>query len=372
MKFNLLDILACPNCNSPLELAEAKEAYDEIWEGVLACQHCTAVFPIIEGMPQLYLNDNTWSTKAAEAEGWVTIHKDLGIYEVTPDSIDLQIPYYPEEPWLEVSKGFDQALNLLPLTGKETILDLGAGRGWAAKEFAKRGCRVVALDVVADVNVGLGRGKAIMEYAGVYFDRVIGAGENLPFGSASFDVVFCAATLHHASDLPAFFKNINDVLKPGGRLCAMHEPCISVIEDEEGVLARDARHELAVGIHETRPNYLDYVAALAAGHFTDFRLRPASGLSRTEDNLVEWARNLGAIRPSLGLGLTQPRLLASQVALFVKRQIIARRKGVWSAAKKQLHHANGRALVETAVLLWAGGEMLLLAKKNGRVAPTNF
>ena len=108
-----------------------------------------------------------------------------------------------------------------------------------------RRCRAVALDIVPDANVGLGRGRALMEDADVYFERVIGDGERLPFNPESFDLVFSHASLHHSSNLPLLLQNVSRVLRPGGRLCAI-EPSISILESEEKVLARDATPELDV------------------------------------------------------------------------------------------------------------------------------
>jgi hypothetical protein len=50
------------------------------------------------------------------------MHQDLGIYEIGENSVDLHIPYYPQEPWIKVAKSFDIALQELALTGQETVL----------------------------------------------------------------------------------------------------------------------------------------------------------------------------------------------------------------------------------------------------------
>ena len=68
---------------------------------------------------------------------------------------------------------------MLNLNGSERILDLGAGRSWAAKAFAKKGCYSVAIDIVPDDQIGLGRSKVIMNAANTYYERIIGDNENL-------------------------------------------------------------------------------------------------------------------------------------------------------------------------------------------------
>jgi SAM-dependent methyltransferase len=305
------------------------------------------------------VNDETWAPKAIEAEGWVTYHKNLGIYDQVEDAVDLKIPYYPEEPWLKVGRSFDVALQELNLRGNEIILDLGAGRGWAAKEFAKRGCRVVALDVVADENVGLGRAKAIMDHHGVYFDRIIADGENLPFLAEKFDLVFCAAALHHSSNLSLLLQNVQKVLKPNGRLCAMNEPCIPVFENEQMVLKRDATPELDLGINETRPDILTYAAALQNAKLQMVRTFPVTGRQMNEANLWQWGQQMGAFAPHLQL--RAPRLFLRQLIHFYGRRFFAWRNGRYTLAKQFLaQHPHELGL---HILVWSGGELFLIAEK---------
>ena len=240
MRSSILDLVNCPACNGRLNVDVAEASGLEILSGQLVCNDCGQHYPIEQRMPLLYVNDSRWSSKAREAQGWVAYHKNLGIYHQPEDAVDLKIPYYSEEPWISVARHFDIAMDLMKLTGSEVILDLGAGRGWAAKQFALKGCRVVAIDVVADEQVGLGRAWALMENAGTWFEAVIGDSENLPFFSETFDIVFCAAVLHHTSDLPGLLKSVCEVLKPGGVLIAVNEPCISIYADQEAILRRDA------------------------------------------------------------------------------------------------------------------------------------
>ncbi len=359
MQEALLALINCPACQSTLSVDVAQRLEAEIWHGTLTCTACGATYPVQNGMPQLYLRNHGWKTKEIEAEGWVAYHKNLGIYDVAENPVDLQIPYYPQPPWINVARSFDIALQTLQLTGNEVILDLGAGRGWAAKQFALRGCRVVALDVVPDENVGLGRAHALMRHAGVYFDRIIGDGENLPFFPAQFDVVFCAAALHHSSHLGLMMQQIGRVLRPGGRLCAINEPCRSVLDDEQAILTRDATAELEVGINETRPTLREYEAALNQAGLVLRAAFPPVTQTMDLPTLRNWAASTGAVRPSL-----RQRPLSQQWLgwrNYTDRLIKAFRQG--GAALAQPYRADERAQLETAVLHWLGSELFLLAEK---------
>jgi SAM-dependent methyltransferase len=343
MRIDLLELICCPACGGDLTPEAGGAA--ESWEGHLTCDRCQRTFPIVKGIPHLYLADEQWSPKAREAEGWVTLHKMQGIYEPSgKNNIDLRVPYYPEEPWITVAQSFDIALEHLQLTGQETILDLGAGRGWAAKHFAGLGCRVVALDIVPDENVGLGRAWTLMKQASVYFSPVLGDGERLPFKPCVFDLVFCAAALHHSSNLPLLLQNIHRALKDGGRLCAINEPCISITADEPAALANGAGLELEVGINETRPNFLQYARAL---HGSGFEIIAAFSPSI---NRVLAARRLNGPHKPGGRSLLRPQFLLWRLYLLLS----------------QFFPRTGRqpAWLSRILLLWIGGELFLLAVKS--------
>lgn len=361
MRADLLELLRSPCCHAHLRLDEPQVKHDEVWSGRLICAHCGAAYSILRGMPQLYLDDERWQPKAIEAEGWVTYHKNLGIYEVVEDAVDLHIPYYPEEPWIGVARSFDVGLELAGLTGAETILDLGAGRGWAAKHFAGLGCRVVALDVVADDNVGLGRAKGLMDHAAVYFDRLIGDGENLPLASDSFDLVFTAAALHHSSHLAQLMREIGRVMKPGGRLLALREPCISVAADEAATLADVAADEMEVGINETRPNLLNYLDALDGAGLRVVRAVAPEIYVMDDGQLVANSRQWGALPPPVRV--RDPHGSLRRQRFYWGPRWQAARRGRYLATRRALRPFAGRARLELAHLMWAGGELILLAEK---------
>lgn len=362
MHLDALDLLRSPCCHAPLTCEPREQDGADITTGTLTCTACGATYAIERGLSLLYVDNESWRPKAREAEGWVTYHKDLGIYEPGENPVDLSIPYYPEEPWIGVAHSFDLALDLLNLTGKETVLDLGAGRGWASKAFAQRGCRVVAVDVVTDEMIGLGRGKALMDHAGVYFERVIGDGENLPFAPGSFDLVFASAALHHFSDLPEAFAQVGKLLKPDGLLCAIREPCLELPLSAAAVLKRDAQPEMAVGINETRPSLVEYVqAADAAGLVIERAFAPDMGA--LDDQALEGhLRYVGALPPG-NLRLWEANTLKGYVK-FAKLRAAALANG---RSRQDMRLAKGvsyRQGMELSGLLWRGGELILLARKT--------
>jgi SAM-dependent methyltransferase len=295
MRAQLTPILRCPAGGGPLELRGP--GGDWIDEGTLFCPANGRSYPIRAGMPHLYVDDQRWEPKAREAVGWVQFHKDRNIYDQTGVDIDFQLPYFPHEPWIDIARQFDIALELIAPRPGMRVLDVGAGRGWAAKHLALRGCDAVAIEVNPDDQVGLGRANALMAQAGVRFDALIGDSENLPFADESFDVVFAAAALHHTSDLNLLLRNIRRVLRPGGRLVAMNEPCVAdSASDEE--LARSVADELAYGINESHPHLDGYREALGGAGLREDQLHmwQAYGMPLSAREL--WSSQLGVPPPS--------------------------------------------------------------------------
>jgi ubiquinone/menaquinone biosynthesis C-methylase UbiE/uncharacterized protein YbaR (Trm112 family) len=283
MQSNLLKVLQCPKCKSSLTLTEEKHDDIEVISGILKCLSCNSTYRVENGMPLLYLDDENWVSKAREAKGWVDMHKSKGIYDQTGVGIDFTLPYFNEEPWIKVSQMFDTCLDMLNLDGTERILDMGAARGWAAKNFALKGCKVVATDIVPDDQIGLGRSKALIKNSNVYYDRIICDNENMPFIDNTFDVVFCAAVIHHTDNLQDLMKSVSRVLNVGGTFIAINEPCIGIFDDEKKHLIDS--EELKYNINETRPNLIQYYNTLMNAGFNNIRIFHYSNYRKTSEEI---------------------------------------------------------------------------------------
>jgi SAM-dependent methyltransferase len=102
-------------------------------------------------------------------------------------------------------------LALAHTAGAERVLDVGAGEGQLTRRLAAAGTRTaVGIDpsVAQLLNAGAHRSPAVF---------VRGAGERLPFRSASFDAVVCCLVIEHAEDPDALLGEVARVLEPGGR-----------------------------------------------------------------------------------------------------------------------------------------------------------
>jgi len=100
------------------------------------------------------------------------------------------------------------------------VLELGSGAGEGAVYFALRGADVVATDISPKMLEVV---QSVAEHHGVAVDTEVALADDLSmFADDSFDVVYAANLLHHV-DIESCLKEVQRVLKPGGR-CAFWDP----------------------------------------------------------------------------------------------------------------------------------------------------
>ncbi|MBN4059504.1 class I SAM-dependent methyltransferase [Acidimicrobium ferrooxidans] len=292
--------LRCPSCHSEdrLECGGDTPAFGPPGTtSHLTCQACDTRYEILDGIPQLFVDDHRWRSKQRESEGWESYNAELGQlhYEgIGAPPIDFEIPHIDDAHWASIADNFDLITEGLDFTDK-LVLDVGAGRPWAAKHFAMRGARAVAMDVNSHPVVGLGRGWAMMEQAGVEFDMFVGDCENLPLAGEQFDYVFISAAMHHTNFLRQLAREMARLLAPGGMVLIANEPTRSAVEDEGELLQAVAQPELRHGITERRPSTVDYLRALAASglNVTDLFL----GVSSARPQQIWAGMTEGALLP---------------------------------------------------------------------------
>lgn len=310
MKESLLRLVCCPVCQGSLSLHALQVNEEQIEEGSLSCDRCSETYPIHKKMPYLISDTNLEAFKAKEREGWVKMWQKQGMYEKPNLDLSFQLPYL-DGIWKDVGLAFGIALQEMNLTGQETILDIGAGQGWACRYFAEKGCTSVAMDIVADETFGLGRAWAIMERANVYYEPILADGDRLPFPEATFDIVFFSTALHHFVDSVRILKQVHQVLKPGGRVIGSIEPAITVFWTEQEVQSRLAETE--EGIVERRPKPYQYRQYLQQAGFQNVMVDWYEVYQKQSHERRAWLRKmrwdlLGKVRlryiPLVWLGLT--------------------------------------------------------------------
>ena len=127
------------------------------------------------------------------------------------------------------------------------VLELGAAKCWGAQHLVPLGCEYVGTDILADPNIGLGRGRFYEQRVGP-FGRVQADGEHLPFADGSFDLVYCVATLHHALDLGRMVAEMARVARPGGVVAGLNEGTRSLRGSGDNPAQRSEK-ELGINEH---------------------------------------------------------------------------------------------------------------------------
>lgn len=117
------------------------------------------------------------------------------------------------------------ALRAVSAAAPESVLEVGCGPGdFAALVAAETGAEVVAVDVSPRM-VELARSGGV--------DARIGDVQELPFGDATFDVAVAGWMLYHVPDLGRGLDELARVLRPGGRLVAMTNSKLHLLELRE-------------------------------------------------------------------------------------------------------------------------------------------
>jgi len=255
MRKQLLGMIFCPVCKAQqFDLSIEQENQVEIRQGTVTCQKCQRAYSVQDGILDMLVNPSQIILN--EQTGWTQLEKMV----VNTDEVMLSLPDGIGEhkaAWQCQAENFHYIWSQLKLAGNETVLDLGAGRCWATRYFARQGCYAVGLDVLLTRYVGLKTADIYLENEGVYFDRICGDMHQIPLRKNSFDIVFMAATLHHSDDILASLEQVQDALKPGGRLILVNEPVV-------GMRASKVLNciEVEHGINEHVYRYMEYRHAL--------------------------------------------------------------------------------------------------------------
>jgi len=110
---------------------------------------------------------------------------------------------------------WEYVFHLLGDARGKRVLDLGCGAGECTTLVAAHGGRVTALDISTDL-LALTRERTLLDGATEAVAPLCGSVHAIPLASASVDLVFGMAVLHHV-DLALAAAEVHRVLAPGGR-----------------------------------------------------------------------------------------------------------------------------------------------------------
>ncbi len=269
MRKSLLNLIYCPICKAQqFDLSITQENPAEIREATVTCRNCQRAYSVHDGILDILINPSQEILN--EQTGWTQLEQMV----VNTDELMLSLPDGIGEhkaAWQSQAENFHYLWSQVQLTGGETVLDLGAGRCWATRYFARQKCNAVGLDVLLTRYVGLKTADVYLEKESVYFDRICGDMHQIPLRKNAFDIVFMAATLHHSADIQATLQQVYDVLKPNGRLIMVNEPVVGMFASK-ALSCPEVEH----GINEHVYRYMEYRQALRVLKM-DYQLYPFIG-----------------------------------------------------------------------------------------------
>jgi SAM-dependent methyltransferase len=217
----LYPLLRCPVCRGDLEFRplDASNA-----QGLLKHSRagCDEVYPVIDGVPRVLLAAAradlvrarrdwfaAWGETAGLAERW----EARTVSDPVIAGFDDEWRRFREVGTTEQSQVFTLYFDLVPptsFTPDQTVLDAGSGAGRWAFEVARRGPRVIAVDLGESIDVT--RANTSPErVACVQADL-----RALPLAPEAVDWAYSLGVLHHTDEPLRGLANLVDSVRPGG------------------------------------------------------------------------------------------------------------------------------------------------------------
>jgi len=131
------------------------------------------------------------------------------------------------------------------LEGKD-VIELGCGTGYFGAWLAKRGARVVGIDITP---AQLETARRLQEETGLDLEFIEGSAEDVPLPDASFDLAISEYGASIWCDPELWIAEASRLLRPGGRLVFLCNSTLSVLcsPDEGKVEERLMRSQADLG-----------------------------------------------------------------------------------------------------------------------------
>jgi len=233
-----LSRLACPLDGSEgLQATLFRGQPDAIHEAVVVCPTCRAWFPVEDGIPDFLTGDLAY--KDDRARFWGTHEPRLVELGLAPDAAgpsgDAALQQAQQRHFDWYSKNEKQSYDeyeRLPfwvaadgmafarwrslIRPRSWLLDVGCGPGRATAKLVDLDIDILAFDVSkAMVRLAASRFRGPEVKARTIF--MAADAMRFPIRSASLDYVMAYGVLHHVPDPPRVCREIDRVLRPGGR-----------------------------------------------------------------------------------------------------------------------------------------------------------
>jgi len=255
-----------------------------VWDGALVCRGCGRRYAIREGVVLAGVLDDAWVAILGEMIQRRLLTEDA--LRGAPEeerAYDARHAEQGRQSRAIADACFEAVQQRWVELGARRVLDCGAGMMETSDWFARQGAEVVAVEPeISMLRYAAFEGLNAAplrscEMGGrtyfnrnpapfpAYFNRFAADCQRLPFAEGAFDLAFCRATAHHATDLNAAMAEMARVVRPGGHVVLCAEPIRSVLDRESDHLENCAGCEH--GLNEHVPTLWNYLRAL--GRWSD-------------------------------------------------------------------------------------------------------
>jgi len=126
------------------------------------------------------------------------------------------------------------AQRLAPEPG-ERVLDVATGTGWTARNIARAGARVTAVDIAPELLAAAAARSANLDPPIAFLEA---DAEALPFVDSDFDAVISTFGVMFAGDQPQAARELARVCRPGGRLVLVVWEAEGAVKEFLGIIGK--------------------------------------------------------------------------------------------------------------------------------------
>jgi 2-polyprenyl-3-methyl-5-hydroxy-6-metoxy-1,4-benzoquinol methylase len=179
-------------------------------DNCLTCSSCKTTFRIVEKIP-IFLTSVIEKGKNSEFHQKLnTDFNYIDHYQKDADEFD----YFQQRSGSteHQERRIRQFISDQVPENTKSILDVGSGSAWVAKEFCKR-------SIVCSVDVSLKNTmEALKKYPSENHVAIVADAFNLPFNNQTFDCIIASEIIEHVYNPALFVQQLMNLLKTGGIL----------------------------------------------------------------------------------------------------------------------------------------------------------